>query len=377
MKIAVVHNLPAGGMKRALYEQVKRLSRRHRIDGYSFTSSDNTVIPIKKFLRKETIIEYKYSDQFPFSIFSIYFVLPRKYQTIARMINGGNYDVVIVYPCFLTQSPYILQYLHKPSVYICPEPKREFYEKMNRETNKLTYFLTYPFRFPIKWIDKYNVRCANNVISISKFMKKRIDDVYNISSKINYFATDSDLYKIMNTKKDHIVLTVGTLSLHKGFDFIIKSLAKVNKKIRPKLVIAGYGGNEQQYLLKLAEKSDVVLDLKQNVSAEELLRLYNSAKLFLFAAENEPFGLVILEALSAGLFVISTDGGAVKEIITNINLGITLPRDPAVFAVNIEKYLNIKDNLQTERHRYVQKNWNWDDSIKNLEKYLFETVKNL
>ena len=75
MKIAVVHNLPSGGQKRALDYQIKLLSRNHKIDLY--TPSD---------------FGYKYPLHFPKSVASIYFSLPSRpeVQGSYRHLGGEN-----------------------------------------------------------------------------------------------------------------------------------------------------------------------------------------------------------------------------------------------------------------------------------------------
>ena len=90
MKIAVVHNLPAGGMKRALYEQVKRLAKKHTVDIYTLSCSDETFLPLKEFAHRYTIFRYDPPPHFPASVFSIYFKLPKVYKEIAEMINKAH-----------------------------------------------------------------------------------------------------------------------------------------------------------------------------------------------------------------------------------------------------------------------------------------------
>src|SRR3989338_7285652 len=184
MKIAVVHNLRPGGAKRVLYEQVKRLSKNHLIDIYTLTSANDRYFPLNNLVSNYYEIEYSYPEHFPASVISIYWQLPKAYQKMANIINSGSYDLAYIFPCFLTQAPYILRYLKIPSVYFCPEPKREFYEKIPRISNKLSYTLTYPFRFFIKKIDYDNTCKANKVLTLSRYNKTNIDRIYGINSQI-------------------------------------------------------------------------------------------------------------------------------------------------------------------------------------------------
>ncbi len=375
MKIAVFHNLPAGGQKRALYEQVKRLSRNHTLDLYTLSITNESNLSLKPFVRKHFTVDYYLPPHFPQSVFSIYYNLPNAYKILADKINNKDYDVVYVNPCFLTQAPYILRYLRIPSLYSCPEPKREFYEYIPHVSNRLTYYFTLPFRLPIKNIDRVNARHATRIVTLSKYSKKRIDHIYGIHSYLNYLGVDTEVFKSVGTKKENVALTVGELSLHKGHDFIIKSMALIPKSIRPKLVIIGHGGIEKEYLVRLAKKHNIDLDLISNIRDLELVNWYNKSKIFLYAALREPFGLVILEALSCGTPVVAVEEGGIAEIISNTSLGLLTDRKEKNFSNAILRVVKSSGNSYAKNHEYMLRNWSWDQSVHGLEKHLKAIIK--
>lgn len=379
MKIAVFHNLPAGGQKRAFFEQVKRLSANHTLDLYTLSITNESFLPLKPFVRKHFTVDYYLPPHFPQSVFSIYFNLPNAYKILADKINNKDYDAVYVNPCFLTQAPYILRYLQIPSLYSCPEPKREFYEHIPHITNNLTYNLTFPFRFPIKYIDRVNTRHATRVVTLSKYSQKRIDHIYGIRSYLNYLGVDTNLFKVITEEvsSPYTVLTVGEVSLHKGHDFIIRSLANIPKTSRPKLVIIGHGGIESNYLINLAKSKDIDMRIVSNATDDELVSWYNKSTIFLYAGIREPFGLVILEAMSCGLPVVAVNEGGVSEIVTSDKLGLLVERNENKFSRAIIQTLFNK-SLQVKREitvNYIRKNWNWEKSVRELEKHLKAIAK--
>jgi glycosyltransferase involved in cell wall biosynthesis len=294
---------------------------------------------------------------------------------LADLVNTGGYDLAFVQPCYLTQAPYILQYLKIPSLYSCPEPKREFYEKIPRVSNKLTYALTYPFRKPLKRIDFENTIRASKVVTLSKYSQDRLRKVYHIEPLLNYLGVDITLFKPINVSIDNLVITVGSLSLHKGHDFLIRSLGKIDHAIRPTLLIVGPVGVEIKYLLKLSKDYGVNCEIVNNLPDNELVVWLNKAKIFLGGAINEPFGLAILEALSCGTYVLAVGEGGVTEIIENKDLGLLTIRDENEFARKITQILMSKN--QTDKnymHEYIKKRWSWDISVRNLEKIMKEMV---
>ena len=66
--------------------------------------------------------------------------------------------------------------------------------------------------------------------------------------------------------------------------------------------------------------------------------------MYLHTANYEPFGLVILEAMAAGLPVISLDGKGNRDIITNeVNGYILSNPSPSDFVIKIQKVFSNKE----------------------------------
>lgn len=376
MNLAVVHNLPAGGQKKALYYQLKYLSQNHEIDLYTLSTSDESFYPANSFLRKYFVEKYNQPEKFPRSVLSIYFSLPNVYKRMAEKIDRGNYGAVLVYPCIFTQSPYILKYLNTRSIYICPETKREFYETFNRKSNNLTYRLTLPFRLPLKYIDIKNARHADKIVANSKFSQNRIEKIYDKKTILNYLGIDNDFYFPSVDKQKNYVLSVGEISPHKAHDFIIGSLALIPEKIRPAFYLVTQGGSEVENVKKLARDKKVELKIFLNIKDRELRQLYRQARAYLYAAINEPFGLTILEALSCGLMVVAVNEGGVTELLSGKVKSLLTDRNEGKFSQAITGSLNnpISSEEQKCQFDFIKKNWSWEKSVREFEKIIIEPV---
>lgn len=373
MKIALVHNLPPGGQKRALFEQVKRLSKIHEIDLFTLSSTDESYLPLKPFIRKHETVSYLVQNHFPLSVLSIYRELPGAYRLLAEKINKGNYDVAFVQPDWLTQAPYILRYLKMPSLYFCPEPKREFYEKIPRVSNRMTYALTLPFRLPIKKIDNENTRSATLVVTNSKYSKDNIDRIYKVNSEVNYLGVDTGVFKPSNVEKINAVLTVGGFSLLKGHDFIIRSLANIPQNIRPVFVVIGHGGVEKGYLEHYAKKNKVEIIIEENIPDKQLVYWYNKVKVFVYAPLKEPFGLAPLEAIACGLPVVAVKEGGIPEVLNSVKRSIMVNRNETLFSQRVVEFLTSTET-DAENLKEFGKNWNWEKSVEELEMLLQKNV---
>lgn len=376
MKIAVVHNLPDGGAKRTLFEILKILHKKHKIDLYSLTTTQKSQYNFHKVVNKHLVFDYQYPEHFPLSVISIYWKLPQVYKKMAEKINADNYDVALVFPCFLTQAPFILRYLKIPSVYFCPEPKREFYEKIPRRAKKLTYSLTSPFRLYIKKIDYDNTRGADRVLTLSRYNRAYLKKVYGIDSQIIPLGVNTKIFFPLNLKKENQVITIGNFTLLKGHDFIIRCLSLIPINIRPKLIIAGREGSDKLYFRKLAKKLDVNLEIIGSPTDIELNRLYNKSKLLVFAALYEPFGLVVLEAWASGLKLLAVKEGGVPELLAEEYLGKMVTRREKDFSRVLVRELKLDEdkNAPMLRRQYVVDNWEWPSSASKLENYLYLTA---
>ena len=146
MKIAVFHNLPSGGAKRALYNSVRYLKNAgHQIDVHVPSTANETYLPLKDIVDGFYVYPSRDVQGRRLPIFPLYSaqivvytlsgrgsVLRMKSMTlsgpqerIADEINAGPYDVVFSEQDQFTMTPFLLQRLKKPTVYYCQQPCRD------------------------------------------------------------------------------------------------------------------------------------------------------------------------------------------------------------------------------------------------------------
>ncbi len=370
MKIAVYFNLPSGGGKRALYEQVKRLVKKHTVDIYTLSTANHEFCDLRPLVHTYEITKYSRPKSFPQSILSIYTKLPGIQKAIARKINTGDYDIVYICGDMFTQAPYILEFLNAPSVYYCQEPKREFYENIPRLGNKWRYLLTLPLRIPLKYIDKKNIHFADVVLVNSLFSKKRIDTIYGIDSRVNYLGIDTSIfYPPKDNDRKSGVVSVGGLNLLKGHDFVIRAIGAISQTIRPRVTILGNGGDEKEYFYQLAQSCGVELTILENATDKELIECYHHAQLFVSAAVSEPFGFALLEAIACGLPAVAVDEGAVREVTKGISTVSLCDRNEQTMKNKIMNILcdqTIQEKAR-KNSKAIDARYNWERSAKQLE----------
>lgn len=120
-----------------------------------------------------------------------------------------------------------------------------------------------------------------------------------------------------SSPRDPIVLFVGYDFRRKGGDLLVEAFRLVRRRVPDaRLVIVGPK-------VRLSEPG--VLPLGNVADRRQLLRLFDSARVFALPARYEPYGMVLLEAMARGLPCVGTDVCAIPEIIGDGLTGSVVP----------------------------------------------------
>jgi len=371
MKIAVFHNLPSGGAKRALYGFVKYLTKSgHSVDVFVPSTANENFLPLKDIANK--INTFPVERTFTGLIYSTFRYIPpirislrdveRTEKEIADVINKKDYDVVFSEQDQYTMSPFFLKFIEKPTVYYCQQPSRSqeailqnVSQRIQRESHPqwaIRIWYKY-FVSRLSDIDRKNASFSGYILANSYFSRESILRSYGLNSFVSHLGVDTEVFKPFKVHKENLVLSIGSCRPAKGFDFIINSLGCVNSKIRPKFIIVSSSINIKwkEYLEHLAIKVGVKLEIRSLIQDNELALLYNKAKLVLYAPYLEPFGFVPLEAMACGTPVVAVKEGGVRESVINNETGILTERDEDMFAEAVTELLLNKE----KREKMAQK----------------------
>lgn len=139
--------------------------------------------------------------------------------------------------------------------------------------------------------------------------------------------------------KDYVhIVRVGRIEKRKGIADLLKAMRIVNQRYptrkRIRLSIVGEVWNQAHYMELLEYKKQMQLDQVKFVGfASNLPELLRHADIFVSPSLTETFGIVILEAMAAGLPVIATGVGAIPEVVVENETGfIVPPADPETLA---------------------------------------------
>lgn len=380
LRIGVYHDLPSGGAKRALYQQVRGLVERgHLITVYLPSTADERFLPLSEIAhRVRPIARPAQPDReraltgVPSPWTAVRWLrylgtIRRSEREIARIVNADGNDVVLVAPSQFTQAPWVLRWLRTPSLYYCQEPMRAAYEaRISSPPVRLA------IRHTIGRTDRRNVRAATEVAANSKFSARNIERIYGRPAVVVPLGVDTDLFRPGTQVRGSYLLTVGALHPLKGLDFLIDALALVPLELRLPLLIVSdrCRDRERTRLERQARALGVPIEFHFRVPDERLVALYGGARLVLYAPYEEPFGLVPLEAMACGRPVLGIREGGVPETIQDEESGFLEDRDAARFAQRITALLLDPDAAEAAGKRgaeQVRERWTWGKAVDRLE----------
>jgi glycosyltransferase involved in cell wall biosynthesis len=241
-------------------------------------------------------------------------------------------------------------YLYPGAVYIthCHDNMVQF-ESLSLQllTNKTAIINWYEKQYLIKQYKK----CKNHFIANSHHTEEyfRENLPYSLSKNLTYLDNAINYQKFYNSNKIKLdepirLITIGSLVDKKNQFFLVDVVSVLrNKNINVSLDILGDGPNKELISTKIKSLGlQGHIKLQGNVSnVEEYLK---QSTLYVHAATYEPFGLVLIEAMAAGLPVVSLDGGGNRTFIYNGENGYMVEQaTPTLFAEKIIELIKTKE----------------------------------
>lgn len=405
MKIAVWHNLPSGGGKRALYDHVRGLiARGHKVEAWCPPTADREYLPLSDLVSEhvvpltirapqESTTFWRKLDPLHWRAGSRLNAMDRHCLDCARQINAKEFDLLFAGCCMFFHTPLIARFTKLPSVVYLQEPNRYFYESLPelpwlastwRLANLFDYRLSMralKLRLRLPGIrlqareERTSAMAFGQILVNSFFSRESVLRAFGVDSKVCYLGVDTQRFVNQNKKREKFVVCVGALFPAKNIELLVQSLAVISAARRPKLVLICNMVDESylERIRNLASQTGVEFQLKHRIADAELVDLLNRAWMMLYAPRLEPFGFAPLEANACGLPVVAVAEGGVRETIQDGINGLLVEHDPQSMARAIERLLvddGLHQRLSQGAHYVAQTKWSLNSSIDALERTL-------
>lgn len=205
----------------------------------------------------------------------------------------------------------------------------------------------------------------SRLITVSKSQRKKFP-------KLNYQKTiyngiPLDFFPF-SKKAEDFFLFVGKISPHKNPYSAISAAKMTNSK----LILVGKIDDEKYFKEKIKPNLKGKIEYLGELNQKRLISLYKKAKALLMPIEwEEPFGLVMIEAMACGTPVIAFKRGSVEEVIKDGKTGFIV-KDEKEMAEKMEKIGKIK---REDCREWVKKNFSVEKMIDDYEEICKEFKK--
>ncbi len=249
-----------------------------------------------------------------------------------------------------------------------------------------------------------SIRKPDYLISVSEHWKRELETKYSLHSEVINNGVDYGLYSSVGSEKKEsakkefgaegarVMLSIGGIEPRKNTITTLRAYnaARAYLKSHGERLVWLIGGGETLFdyrayreeffselgRLGLKEGSDV--RVLGNVPSEKMPLLYASADVFVFPSVKEGWGLVLLEAMSAGVPVVSSNIPPMTEFLRDGENAMLV--DPADYKALARGVLEVLEN-PGHAERIVKKGdetaryYSWESAAKKHTE-LYESILN-
>ena len=255
MRIAIWHNLPSGGGKRALQHQVMGLVKRgNHVKIWTTPTSVQTFADLRPYAQEvvvpleedRSLHGWRYKGrQASANMLNRIASMVEHCRACAAQIDAGGFDVLMGHPCGWFRATPIATVCKLPSLMYLQEPYRSLYEAQPQlpwvapalEVPRIwpprnllrsardwdqTYALRLQVRAELEWMRRFDAIGVNSLFSRESVMR-----AYALESTMLKLGIDIELFKPGSSPKQAYVVGLGSITLAKGVDRAIEAIAAI------------------------------------------------------------------------------------------------------------------------------------------------------
>ena len=369
-----------GGIARVVHDLSQRLIR----DGHEVTVVTYRDGDVPYYENDKGVNVYRVDNYMIHPNNFIDWIMQLNFNMIAKaseIINEqGKFDVIHAHDWLVAYSAKTLKESYKIPIVTtihATESGRNsgIHDEVQRYINDSEWLLTYE---------------STEVIVNSNFMKNDLQRLFGLPyEKINVIPNGISLNNFSGVEKDYdfrrkyamdnekIILYVGRLVYEKGIQHLIGAMPKILANYHDaKLVICGKGGMIDE--LRQETKN---LGIENKVyfagycDSKTVQKMYKCADIAVFPSTYEPFGIVALEAMLAGIPIVVSDVGGLNEIVEH---GVTGMKSYAGNSNSISDSVlsllfdaKLCDNVSKNAVKKVKELYNWNKIAQDTH-YVYE-----
>lgn len=246
----------------------------------------------------------------------------------------------------LDRENFDLLHFHEPSI---PLLSRQILSRSNAK-----HVATFHARLPDTVVSNTIVRV---ITPYTKSVLKYLDCLTAVSDAgaeyVRSFAPKKAVHIIPNgieradfakkhvDRKTPTVLYIGRLEKRKGVQYLLRAMGELQKNVETRLVIAGDGPDMDKLQNLAAEYELKNVEFLGYITEAQKYKLLSEATVFCSPARyGESFGIVLLEAMAAGVPVVAGDNDGYRTVLQGTGmLGLVDSQSTADFARRLEVFI--------------------------------------
>ncbi len=156
---------------------------------------------------------------------------------------------------------------------------------------------------------------ADAIIAVSEFTRRQVVSLLGVeASRVYVVHLGIRLLEFPSVKREQVILNVGAVQARKNIARLVEAFESVDPPWR--LVLAGSAGYGSEEILAriAASAARERIVVTGYVTPKELAAWYAKASVFAFPSLDEGFGMPVLEAMAAGVPVVTSNRSALPEV---------------------------------------------------------------
>jgi glycosyltransferase involved in cell wall biosynthesis len=203
-----------------------------------------------------------------------------------------------------------------------------------------------------KWLKDYMQKCQHIIIP-SESLKDYLVREYGLEGHYTVIPTGTNLEPFVSADGDSlrkekgwqdetILISVGRLAPEKNWETLLRAFAKVLPEHQDLRLLLIGDGPAREGLQTLASELGIAehVTFVGSVPFEEVAAYLKAADIFSFASITETQGLVTIEAMAAGLPIVSVDGSGTRDIVEHGKQGFLVDNDADALAKGLHELLS-------------------------------------
>ena len=215
------------------------------------------------------------------------------------------------------------------------------------------------------------------VIAVSRFTAHQVQELLRVPGERirvvpHGVRFDAD---VSGGPREPVVLSVGAIQKRKNTLRLVEAFEQTPRGWR--LLLAGSTGYESEEVLSRISRSSRRgdIELLGYVDDEKLRSLYARASIFAFPSLDEGFGIPVLEAMAAGVPVVTSNSGALAEVAGDA-AALVDSRSTEAIAAGLEGLMNdggLRDRLANSGRQRARE-YSWERAVESTWRVYQELI---